>query len=84
MIVTYHNLHNQVDGAYDAIWTFATLKPLNIQVVFLLAITNSNSWNECVVEALNYSTNFLAQQKNEDVNEFKLATKFLCKEIENV
>ena len=36
------------------------------------------------VEALNYSTNFLAQQKNEDVNEFKLATKFLCKEIENV
>jgi len=43
-----------------------------------------NSWNECVVEALNYSTNFLAQQKNEDVNEFRLATKFLCKEIENV
>ena len=43
-----------------------------------------NSWNECVVEAYNYSTNFLAQQKNEDVNEFRLATKFLCKEIENV
>jgi hypothetical protein len=43
-----------------------------------------NSWNECVVEAYNYSTNFLAQQKTEDVNEFKLATKFLCKEIENV
>jgi hypothetical protein len=43
-----------------------------------------NSWNECVVEAYNYSTNFLAQQKTEDVNEFKLATKFLCKEIQNV
>ena len=43
-----------------------------------------NSWNECVVEAYNYSTNFLAQQKTEDVNEFRLATKFLCKEIENV
>lgn len=43
-----------------------------------------NSWNECVVEAYNYSTNFLAQQKTEDVNEFRLATKFLCKEIQNV
>jgi len=43
-----------------------------------------NSWNECVVEAYNYSINFLAQQKTEDVNEFRLATKFLCKEIENV
>jgi len=43
-----------------------------------------NSWNECVVEAYNYSINFLAQQKTEDVNEFKLATKFLCKEIQNV
>ena len=43
-----------------------------------------NSWNECVVEAYNYSTNFLAQQKTDDVNEFRLATKFLCKEIENV
>jgi hypothetical protein len=43
-----------------------------------------NSWNECVVEAYNYSTNFLAQQKTENVNEFRLATKFLCKEIENV
>ena len=43
-----------------------------------------NSWNECVVEAYNYSINFLAQQKTEDVNEFRLATKFLCKEIQNV
>ena len=43
-----------------------------------------NSWNECVVEAYNYSINFLAQQKTEDVNKFRLATKFLCKEIENV
>jgi len=43
-----------------------------------------NSWNECVVEALNYSINFLAQQKTEEVNEFRLATKFLCKEIQNV
>ena len=43
-----------------------------------------NSWNECVVEAYNYSINFLAQQKDEDVNEFRLATKFLCKEIQNV
>lgn len=43
-----------------------------------------NSWNECVVEAYDYSTNFLAQQKIEDVNEYMLATKFLCKEIQNV
>ena len=43
-----------------------------------------NSWNECVVEEINYSTNFVVQQKNEDVNEFKLANKFMCKEIENV
>lgn len=43
-----------------------------------------NSWNECVVEAYNYSTNFLAQQKTKEVNKLKLATKFSCKELENV
>ena len=43
-----------------------------------------NSWNECVDAALDYSINFLKEQDVEKINNFQLATKFICKEIESV
>jgi hypothetical protein len=43
-----------------------------------------NSWNECVDAAYDYSINLLKDQNVEDVNKLKLATKFICKEIESV
>jgi len=41
-------------------------------------------WNECVVAAYNYSITFLTQQSIDDINYIKLATKFVCKEIDSV
>ena len=38
-----------------------------------------NTWNECVAEALNISQELLAKQ--DDINEYRLATKYLCKEV---
>jgi len=43
-----------------------------------------NSWNECVVAALDYSINFLKEQNVEEINNLQIATKFICKEIESV
>ena len=43
-----------------------------------------NSWNECVDAALDYSIIFLKEQNVDEVNELKLATRFICKEMESV
>lgn len=43
-----------------------------------------DSWNECVVAAYNNSITFLTQQNIEDVNNMRLATKFVCKEVDSV
>ena len=43
--------------------------------------TQYNSWKECTVAALTISKDIIIQQKNEDVNVAKLATKFMCQEI---
>jgi hypothetical protein len=51
---------------------------------FILNNIHYNSWNECVDAAYDYSINLLKDQNVEDVNELKLATKFICKEIESV
>ena len=43
-----------------------------------------NNWNECVDAAYDYSIKFLAQQNKDEVNDLRLATKFVCKEIDSV
>ena len=45
---------------------------------------NYNTWNECVDAALNYSITFLQEQNVDEINEFKMATKFICKEVGSV
>ena len=43
--------------------------------------TQYDSWKECTVAALTISNDIIVQQKDEDVNIAKLATKFMCEEI---
>ena len=38
-----------------------------------------NTWNECVVEA--HRLSILLPHTVDDINQYKLATKFSCKEI---
>jgi len=38
-----------------------------------------DTWNECVAEALNISQELLAKQ--DGINDYRLATKYLCKEV---
>ena len=38
-----------------------------------------DTWNECVAEALNISQKLLAKQ--DGINDYRLATKYLCKEV---
>ena len=38
-----------------------------------------DTWSECVAEALNISQELLAKQ--DDINDYRLATKYLCKEV---
>ena len=38
-----------------------------------------NTWNECVVEA--YRLSIILPHTVDDINQYKLATKFSCKEI---
>jgi hypothetical protein len=42
------------------------------------------NWKQCVDAAYNYSIKFLNKQNVDEVNEMKLATKFVCKELESV
>jgi len=42
------------------------------------------NWKQCVDAAYDYSITFLTQQNIEDVNNMKLATKFVCKEVDSV
>ena len=39
-----------------------------------------NTWKECVEDAYKTSILILADQDNNNVEEFRLATKFMCKE----
>lgn len=41
-----------------------------------------NSWNECVVAALDLSKNIIVAQEPENVNSLKIATKFICTDLE--
>jgi hypothetical protein len=43
-----------------------------------------NSWSECVDSAYDFSIKFLNTQNVDEINNMKLATKFVCKEIESV
>ena len=40
-----------------------------------------NTWKECAVAALDTSLKYLELQNEEDVNKFRLATKFSCEAI---
>jgi len=43
-----------------------------------------NSWKECTLAALEISTEIIRLQEEEFVNNNKIATKFICKEVEEV
>tara|TARA_B100001939_G_C16704968_1_gene514434 strand:- start:448 stop:660 length:213 start_codon:yes stop_codon:yes gene_type:complete len=43
-----------------------------------------NSWNECVVAAYTNSLNFLEAQTIQDINQYMLATKFICEPINDI
>jgi hypothetical protein len=51
--------------------------PINHNILY-------NSWNECVDSAYDFSIKFLNTQNVDEINKMKLATKFVCKEIESV
>lgn len=40
-----------------------------------------NSWNDCVIAALDLSKNIIIAQKPDKVSSLKLATKFTCTDI---
>ena len=40
-----------------------------------------NSWNDCVVAALDLSNNIILAQEIDNVNSLKLATKFTCTDL---
>jgi len=51
------------------------LPPLQVKETF-------NSWKECTIAALEISTKIINAQEDNEVNSKKLATKFICEELQ--
>jgi hypothetical protein len=48
-------------------------EPLQHPIIF-------DTWKECSIAAIETSTKFLELQSTEDVNKYRLATKYTCEE----
>ena len=63
--------------AFKLIINNECLPPLQVKEIF-------NSWKECTIAALEISKEIMLSQKDIFVNNNKVATKFVCAEIDTI